>query len=268
MWLKRWLGDRVMSRAPSVASELQTDDGRRFRVMDDRVFLRVLYEGVYEPGVTSLVRRLLGVGDIVVDVGANFGWYTTLFGKVVAPGRVFAYEPVPGTFEVLEQNVRLNGLDDVVELRCAAAGESRGSVRIAVREKESGRAHVVAGPGNAAAVDAPVLRLSDELRAHRGEVALVKIDVEGLELSVMRGAVELLDVDNPPILVLELNDEMLAEAGMNRGEVLSFLYDRSFALWRVSREGVLAKANERECDMAIAAGPGTYGDRVRRLARA
>src|SRR5262245_13382224 len=89
----------------------------------DVVISRELAEKqIFEPFETKLVLENICRGDWVIDVGANIGYYTLLFAqKVGQRGRVFAFEPDPENFELLEHNVRQNGYDNVVLVNKAVA---------------------------------------------------------------------------------------------------------------------------------------------------
>lgn len=261
--IKRRLGDWMMKGVKGEAHTVSVKDGRRFTVIEDRVFLRVYYEGSYEPDLTAAIKQLVLPGDRVVDVGANFGWYTTLFATLVKDGLVVACEPEPGVFAVLQENIRLNGLREAVRTRNVCVGQRSGSVQLASRPGESGLAHVVA-PGQAeGGIEVEMVLLDIELGDEGGKVAFMKIDVEGFELEVLRGARTLLEHDNPPILLLELNDEALARAGTGRGEVLSFLRERGFDFWDVKEGGVLVETDARMCHDVLCAASGQYAQRLR-----
>ncbi len=132
---------------------------------------------------------------LVIDVGANIGNHTVFFGKLL--GRpVIALEPYEQAFRVLEKNVELNGLSDTVTLLQKAAGRkpSRGEIT-PPPEHNWGQARVRAtGTG-----PVEVIRLDD--LSIRGPVALIKIDVEGMEADVLKGAWRLLKRKRPVLYV-------------------------------------------------------------------
>ena len=174
-------------------------------------------------------------GDTVLDVGANVGQYTALLAELVGPaGRVIAFEPVPRTFGILQSVVSGLGLANVEPL-AVALGEADGTASmIDVRDADGlpdpGLSHL-GSRADGTAVEVQVARLdslSDRLRLD--SCSFVKIDVEGAELLVLRGATAFLATHRPAILI-ELDREMSARYGASPAETTSFLerlgYERS-----------------------------------------
>src|SRR5215831_4806609 len=80
---------------------------QRFQLPSEQPYNYRFLTGMYEPGTTKVVGRLLRPGMVVIDVGAHIGYYTKLFAKSVGKqGRVYAFEPNPETFAVLEYNTK------------------------------------------------------------------------------------------------------------------------------------------------------------------
>src|SRR5262249_18542532 len=130
----------------------------------------------------AFFRRVLRPGDTVVDVGANVGTLTLTAAALVGPeGRVWAIEPHPRPLRYLCANVALNGFANVRTVH-AAAGESDGLLRLTDSRLDDQNRVSADGPG----VSVPVRRLDDVVP--EGPVRLLKIDVEGFELFVLRGA--------------------------------------------------------------------------------
>ena len=78
--LKRFIGGTYHSIPNCI---IQHNDGRQIRVGPDSIYWGIYCGHDFEPGASSVVRKLLSEGDVVVDIGANFGWYTTLFGTLI-----------------------------------------------------------------------------------------------------------------------------------------------------------------------------------------
>jgi FkbM family methyltransferase len=140
----------------------------------------------------QLLLGLVDEGDTVVDVGANIGYLALLFASAVGPrGSVICVEPEPDNLAELHRHVALNRLPNV-EVIPAAAGPERGSATLVrgVNATVEGGA-----PG-----DLPVeVRALDDLVSRR--VDFLKIDVEGFEDQVLRGASRILDADRPKLFV-------------------------------------------------------------------
>ena len=167
----------------------------------------ITYFGIWEPSMTAWLRATLKPGDTFVDVGANVGYFTLLASNLVGPtGRIVSVEPSAATRCILERNVSANRLSNVRIVEAAVSDRS-GSLPI-FSDGVTGTATL--DPGWAAKQhlerigDVPVLPLPDLLtREERESLSVIKIDVEGLELAVLRGSQRLLR-DHRPIVMSEL----------------------------------------------------------------
>ena len=233
--LKRTLVRRFFRafRDPLARRPLELPDGGILHVPPGLQHTFVLQE--HEPGSRELVRRLLEPGGTFLDVGANVGLYTVVAGRRVGPeGRVLAVEADAGNRGWLERNVRANGLGNVEVLPFAAGAEHRHR-RFRLR-RDGGHHGFYRHP-----VEATVETIEVEERPLdalvEGPVDLVKLDVEGGELEVLRGMERILE-ENPRIrLLLEWNPPLLRAAELEVEAAPRWLAGRGFELLRVDEEG-------------------------------
>lgn len=188
--------------------------------------------GEYERAITAIVRALVRPGDVCLDVGANFGWYTTLLASLAGPGgSVHAFEPVPDIFAWLQDNVRLAGDPPSVHLIRAAVGDTaEAEVPLYVfADLPVGHTSMrAADRAVAATVSAPVCVLDDYVVDRRLEpIAFVKVDVEGAELGVLRGASRLLAQAVPPIWIIEMARNTAAGFGYQPQDLIDHLQSRA-----------------------------------------
>lgn len=155
----------------------------------------------------------LGPGSVVVDVGANHGIYTLLAAnRVGKDGMVLAIEPTPETMRYLSESVRLSEASNV-RLVEAALGDHEGEVELFVGPNSGWNSFAAAEP-NAVPVKVALRRLDaivSEAGAHR--VDLIKIDAEGAEELVLRGAVRVLTQFRPKVM-FEFNPLATSRMGM------------------------------------------------------
>jgi FkbM family methyltransferase len=176
-------------------------------------YRRQIKKGVFvtsEPEYQHL-HSLIAPGDWVIDVGANVGHYTKRFSELVGPvGRVIAFEPVPETFALLSSNVQLFQFMNVTLINMALS-DIHVVIFMNIPHFESGlksftRAHLTPVDSGLANLRVLTTRLDSlELPC---KVTLVKIDVEGHELAVIRGMEELLVRDQPTLIVETGSDEV------------------------------------------------------------
>jgi FkbM family methyltransferase len=169
----------------------------------------------WNPAEYEALRAAAAPGTVALDVGANVGGYALLLGQWVRPGgRVYAFEPAPDAFDGLARHVRLNELDDVVVPVRAAAAATTGTGRLAA-DGISG-ANRLAGEGDTV----PTVTLDDFCAREGIRPTVIKIDVEGAELEVLRGARETIRAAGPGlVLLVEMHPTVWRETGLSRHEL-------------------------------------------------
>jgi FkbM family methyltransferase len=186
----------------------------------------------YEVYETKLVLGLVRRGDVAVDVGAMIGYYTLLLAHSVgAEGRVFAFEPDQRNFDLLSENVAMNGYDHVT-LKQAVVGASSGKTKLYPAPEEfrgDGRAYGVGG-GERTAVDVDMVCLDE---AVDGPADVIKIDVQGYEGHVLEGMRDLLGRSNEMFMLVEYAPCLLLEAGTEPGAFLADLMGFGFTFFEI-----------------------------------
>ena len=162
--------------------------------------------------VLLAIRPFVGDDAVCLDVGANIGLYSLALASVASRGKVYAFEPSPATFDYLRRNVEDNGLANVESFKLAVGDQAEGTVHFHdipffsagsfAAEDGSFLTSEVLGSNY---FEAPATTL-DAFVAENGidRVDLIKIDVEGAELSVLEGATETLSSMQPKV-ALEFN---------------------------------------------------------------
>ena len=182
-------------------------DGARIAVPDDlRVMTRWVLEeqGDWFEDELRFVRRWFPEGGLAIDVGANYGCYTlSLAKRAGSSGRVFAFEPGSATATMLEASVAANGFDQVEVVR-SAVSDLGGSAWL--RHLHSSELNELGERGDGDAGGETVSLVSLDEFAQRSAIDrldYLKIDAEGGEVAVLRGAARLLDTTSP-LLMTEL----------------------------------------------------------------
>ena len=159
--------------------------------------------GNFEPAETELVGAALEGVDVLVNVGANIGYYCCL--ALAARKQVLAFEPLPDNLRMLMRNIQLNGWSDRIEIFPMAIGARTGIIDLF---GGGTGASLVPGWAGQSAKNVTRVQMStvDTLLGARltGKKCLVLIDVEGAELAVLRGASGLLANCPKPIWIVEI----------------------------------------------------------------
>jgi FkbM family methyltransferase len=200
----------------------------------------------YEPEL-DLITIGLREGEIALDIGANFGIYAYHMSRAVGKtGRVYAFEPVPFTFEVLSIVAGLLRFSHNVELVEKGCGNENGRISFTVPLQDSGM--FAAGQAyigqrdddregkdgqvrwkKTTEVTAEIVRLDDFL-SDIVDLPIVKADIEGAELLCFRGAEKLFS-KHLPTTICEINPWFLEGFGIRLEELTGFFFDRGYKLY-------------------------------------
>lgn len=211
-------------------------NGTRFRVPSgDAMYGMVFTHGEYEPGNTAVIEGLLRKGDFAVDVGANHGWFSLTMGQIVGDaGRVWAYEPTPPIYNDLLRNLTANAS---LPIEPRPRGLSN-KLEVAEIHLFRGLPHGHASQSSLDRSDydsfsADLVTLDSELDDAPASPVLVKVDVEGAELSVVQGAAAQIQ-RSPPIWIFEVNWDTSGAFGYQPYEIVEEVAKwASYSIFRV-----------------------------------
>lgn len=206
---------------------------------------RLMFLGLYEPGLRRRVLEQLPEGGTLVDVGANVGFWSIPAALRVGPrGRVLAFEPNPWAAEGLRRNVALNGTVPLapIEVIERAVGHGSGTVSLFSWDLEAGasqatlhrEAVLLASPEQ---VVVPLTSLDEVLS---GPVDVLKIDVQGHEAAVLAGAARLFATSPPRLLVVEVQGDLLAHAGSHPEQLVAAI--EALGYLAVDGDGTLGRS--------------------------
>lgn len=160
-----------------------------------------IYTGLYDVNEMLFLMDFLREDDVFVDVGANVGVYSIL-ASGVAGAYSISFEPVPSTFARLKRNIAYNNLQDKVQLHNLGIGDK--SEKLLFSDSLDAINHVIQTPqydGSTIMVDVTTLDLIlNDIAVH-----LLKIDVEGFEANVLKGATQILQKQDLKAVIIETN---------------------------------------------------------------
>jgi FkbM family methyltransferase len=195
-----------------------------------------LYLGVYEPATSRRLRELVRPGTVVIDVGANVGAHTLPLARAVGPdGRVVAVEPTTAAFSRLKGNIALNpDLAPRIAAVQAAVGAPGGVLESTyyaawplVAAESRHPVHLGAEQSTA---NARFFTLDELLRSlDVSAVSLIKIDVDGGEIDVLRGAAGVIRRDRPTV-IFEVCPYLLTAPGRSAHDLLAFFTGNGYEL--------------------------------------
>lgn len=233
---------------PRIAAQVQvsTASGMRqvqFQLDPEQMTQRAILNAFqaqqfYEPETTQLLATLLAPGDGFIDVGGHVGYFAMLAAALVGPGgRVLVFEPERANYQHILTHMAANDYHHVTPFPWAVGAERR-VVEFFVNADNDG-GHALWDPGRhpfneksrTAVTKVPTYQTSLDAvlpGAAPGSVKLVKIDVEGNEMQVLRGARELLRGAKVPAVVAEVNTFALQQQGASEPNMRTFMYQLGY----------------------------------------
>lgn len=210
-------GDYQIAEVPGVG---------KFYIDDNPALVktRLLSGQPWEPYVIKELEKYLAPGDVALDIGAHIGSLTVPMARLIGPeGRAYAFEPQRKIYRELVHNLELNELTNAVPLRFALS-ENAGIIEMDPASAHDGRVSVGAGGDSVEARSIDSFGFSD--------VALMKIDVEGHEAEVLRGAEKTMGTFHP-VIIVEIWEQ-------NRQEVMSLLKSYGYSMRPISQSDFVA----------------------------
>jgi FkbM family methyltransferase len=210
--------------------------------------------GMFERSTAAVLSKLTKPSSLVLDIGANIGAHTFRLANLVGPkGRVMAFEPTEFAFRKLRRNLDLNpSLASRVEtFHCFLTANDGANVPSAIYSSWPLGAEAGLHPkhlGREMQTEAAQARSLDSILNERADrkVQLVKLDVDGFECNVLRGATSLLR-DTRPIFVMELAPYVLEERGASLEQLLDYFLPNGYALYdERTRKRLPSEAKELE----------------------
>ena len=201
----------------------------------------------YEAETTILFESLVGPGMVVVDVGAHVGYYALLAARQVRPtGKVYAFEPEPGNYELLLGNIERNGYSNISAIREAISNQV-GTATLFLTALDNGRhsayQHGLPGRGSMAVATTTLDAFFEALGWP--PVDVVKVDVEGAEMDVVEGMGQLLQKSPHLTLIVEFSPTLLQDGAADPLQFLKRLQALHFRISRiVDQHGAVALPQE------------------------
>lgn len=189
----------------------------------------------FDQQVIKAAKLHIKEGDVVVDVGANIGYYTLLFAKLVGPsGKVYAFEPHPENFQILKKNILENGYRNVI-LEKKAVSSKNGIEKLYI-DKDMATRHSFLKSFVTTSKFVEVDTITLDSYFGKKKVDFVKIDVEGYEFQVLKGMNDLMD-NKEICIITEFTPWNLKQQQINPNEFVNFFTSKGFGLYEINEQG-------------------------------
>lgn len=234
-------GDRVLFKTAILAHKLglkgKVDASKPYNFGDFSMYvdahdtLQITTSGTFEETETQTILSFVTPDTVMLDIGANMGFYSIRVAQKATSGRVIAFEPDPANYATLRKNVALNKLTNVTTYN-AALSDKKDTLRLYKHPFNVGDYRLYNDGDFTDYVDVPTLRIDDVVDA---QVDLVKIDVQGYEYFVLKGGRSLLARDKP-VVVSEFWPRGLYNSGANPADYLTMMEELGYSVSRIDEE--------------------------------
>ncbi|MGA8365704.1 MAG: FkbM family methyltransferase [Candidatus Acidiferrales bacterium] len=237
----RWL--RIF---PNMPVPVRLPFGAWWLVRNDSIGATLLNDE-FENAERAFVGNFLRPGMTELDIGAHHGYYSLLFSKKAGPeGKVVAFEPSPRERGRLALHLRINRCKNVAVETCAL-GEAEGTEQLYLADPSESGCNSLRKPAVSSRTELVSVRTKclDRVLQERGieRVDFIKLDVEGAELSVLKGATELLHRRPRPVILAEVQDIRTRSWGYPAREIIRFLSGVGYIWFRPLPDGGVEEIN-------------------------
>jgi len=199
----------------------------------------ILNHRTWEYNETLLAKKIINPGDIVYDCGANIGYFTLLYSKLVgSSGRVFAFEPDPLNFKFLEKNVILNSCENVTLVQKAVSKDS-GSIDLYIDDYNRGDHRTYDSDSGLRSIKIESVSFDDHSITYNHTPQFIKMDIQGGEYHAFLGMAKMLDLDSPINLSLEYWPYAMKQQGLKPEKFLDFIKERGFSFYEIDEKAAL-----------------------------
>ena len=258
-----------LRRFKIVRKGLSLIKSRSANVRGHLMYLNTLDFTMYEPLITNtfesyeteIVLGMIKKDDVVMDLGANIGYYTLLIAQKIGPqGQIWAFEQEPRNFKLLKKNIAVNGYTNTT-LSSYALSDHKGESTLYSNTYNKGDNRIFPSRGFETM---PIkLETLDSVlpTSMHGKVNFIKMDIQGAECLALRGMTSILDKSKNLKMAMEFWPQKLLRAGTSAGEVIDILERNKFTysiidesqkkLIPVNRNELLSSIPENDADSAV-----------------
>lgn len=228
----------------------ETNEGVKLEMTpEEAMSLGIALLGSHNHYEEKVLKTILHRGDVVVDVGAFIGEESLLAAKLVGPkGKVYAFEPSPTHIKRLADNIRRNNTDNIEIIKYAVSNKKgifplyeagsgssfvKNEAEYHIRSKSIKPIYV-----KTVTLDEFVIRR----RIHH--IDFIKIDVEGWDLQVLKGATKILRARDAPDVMIEVIDDVLSKAGFSSKDLVNYLIRFGYTPYMFTNSGLVRYIND------------------------
>jgi FkbM family methyltransferase len=201
--------------------------------------IEILNFQTFDPVEKDLIFKLARQSEVIFDIGANIGWYSLNFGILKNVNKVFSFEPIPRTFEFLTEHIKFNNINKILPSNIALS-DHNGEVEFFFTKLETGSSSMrnIQERENIETVVCKTQTLTDFVKENNTHIDMIKCDVEGSELFVFKGGLEVIKKDKPFIFT-EMLRKWSAKFDYHPNEIIKLLSEIDYRCFAYENEKLL-----------------------------
>jgi len=231
---------RIVSRLSKyLRNYLKSDfiniDGHKIFI-DPNDSLRLSINKTYEEFPLEIAKQEIKQGDVVLDLGANIGYHTLKFARLVGKkGKVFAFEPEPYNFALLKKNLEINGYNNVVLVQKAVSAENT-KIKLYLSEENTADNRIFDSKDDRKFIEIESVTLDKYFENYEGKINFIKMNIQGSESGAIQGMSSLIEKNKDLKIIFEFTPCLHVKYGTSPEELLKLLTDRGFSLYHLDRK--------------------------------
>lgn len=235
-----WKFNQLFLHIPSVVT-LSGSDIKCICYPESSYSGMVVYNNLPEYPEMLFLGKMLKPQSIFLDVGANIGVFTLMAASKIKKGRIYSFEPIPKVLDTLYQNISINQIQDKVKVFKKVVSDKNGIEKFIIQET-SEYSHISKSISKGTSI--PSVKLDDFCKGEKiNFIDMIKIDVEGAELKVLKGLEEFLRKGRVKILIVEISTNCQLY-GYTQQQVIDYLREIGYLTYILNQELRLIKVKE------------------------
>jgi FkbM family methyltransferase len=236
----------VNSFAISQLNESKITINNQIMYLDQKDSLQLNFNGNFEPVETEIVKKEIKENDIILDIGANIGYYSLIFAQLTGKsGKVYSFEPDPTNFEILKKNILVNKHENVI-LENKAVSNKEGNLKLYLSTENNGMHRIYPSKWCKDSIDINSIKIDNYFNIKKQKIDFVKLDIEGAEYDALLGMESIIQNNENIIIFIEFVPASLEEHGTNPEDVLDFFINEGFKIFRINNETKLKEIISKE----------------------
>jgi|APSaa5957512535_1039671.scaffolds.fasta_scaffold00928_11 FkbM family methyltransferase len=223
----------VNSFAISQLNESKIIINNQIMYLDEKDSLQLNFNGNFEPVETEIVKKEIKENDIVLDVGANIGYYSLIFAQLIGKsGKVYSFEPDPTNFEILKKNILVNKHENVI-LENKAVSNKEGNLKLYLSTENNGMHRIYPSKWCKESIDINSIKIDNYFNKNQ-KIDFIKLDIEGAEYDALLGMESIIQNNENIVIFIEFVPTSLEEHGTNPEKVIDFFINHKFKIFKIN----------------------------------